>query len=306
MNIKDRVDRIGAICNHLSKEEDFPLLKAVKLKESHFNQLKYAAQVYLWESLLAAHANVCFLTQQSDELLSTHLTDILNLPNVTPNGLILPKRENFLSFNIIQKVVISIFKDLALEQWVDKVHVPANVRVVSNRKEQYYNRPRATTKLHVDVWAAEPAHAIILFIPLFGDFLKTGVEFFEIKDFPADLIKPLNDYSEGAHLQDQATQYAVVLRPGNIYFSDSLLLHRTITRGGGPRLSIDFRFLAKNKVESDKYVDSPRLENYIYLPEWYEIATKKIAIAYDQLKAYQQESNNINDGYAVKIGIKEV
>ena len=55
-------------------------------------------------------------------------------------------------------------------------------------------------------------------------------------------------------------------------------------------------FLLKEKLASDIYTDSPRLENYIPLKEWYEVSRQKLSVANDYV-----QTDQINDGYATKM-----
>ena len=68
--------------------------------------------------------------------------------------------------------------------------------------------------------------------------------FFEPKNLPENLLKPLGDYDEGSPATAGSRQYPVDLEFGTILISDSYLMHQTVKGGSGVRLSIDFRSIA--------------------------------------------------------------
>lgn len=300
LDLKDRKVRLANICKRLPVSIDYPLLKGILAPNSQIKQLKKAVHYYLLESLQGSGA---FLdnSETEDDFFERHSAEIAKLPNVTPNGLILPKKENFLSFNLVQKITSQIFGSLHLDEHIDKIHYPINIRIVSPHKEpSSFARPRSSTKIHSDIWAAEPANGILMFIPLFGD-MNTSIDFFEPATFPEELVKPLNDFSEAAWMEKNSKKYDLSLRVGEMYITDSFLLHRTAL-GNRPRLSIDFRFLAKDIIPSDLYLDTPRAENYLPMHSWNEIGTNFLAHTHNSLRDPIIPDNTKN-AYAAQLSL---
>jgi hypothetical protein len=188
-----------------------------------------------------------------------------------------------------------IVRDLNIDRFVDRIHVPVNIRLVSGtRAASGDSRPRATTKPHSDIWAAEPAHALMLFIAVFGDLISTGIEFYEPASFPKELVRPLSDFNDGAAAMNGARRYPEILRTGQVVFSDPFLLHRTMNSGGRPRLSIDFRFLSRELLESDWYRDTPRIGNYIELDRWLEFGKSLMLVSHLRLREFRNDSGPVN------------
>ena len=97
------------------------------------------------------------------------------------------------------------------------------------------------------------------------------VRWVEPLDFPRQLARPLDDFTEGESLIEGGTEYQVPFDPGTMLLTDPFLVHKTLRDSDGLRLSIDFRFLTKYAVESDAVAPGTRSENYLPYPEWAEI-----------------------------------
>ena len=217
-----------------------------------------------------------------------------NFANMTPNGLLVPKREFVLEFNVFQRAVAGIFEDFDLCGLAAAVHVPASLRLVTGLEDSARDkRPRATGKLHSDVWAGEPVDAVVVHIPLFGDPENIGIQFQEMqRDQELAFMRVLEDYEEGAGLG--TVHYGCQFRSGNIYFADARLLHATVRNRGGFRLSVDFRFRLPSdgqyKAMSDAILTNGRSDNYM---------------AYDQFRKFTSRSlmvfdNTVKEGPVTK------
>jgi hypothetical protein len=282
MDFQDRVQRLQGVSAGLQLSEDFPLLKGFRLSASEKSAVEIATAYFLYESLRSQNPD--FHDSLDDGFFARNATALSVLPNVTPNGLVLPKEPNFLSYNILHKTISALFDSWRLDSWVHSVHVPINIRLVAGDSgPAVHARPRATTKPHSDIWAAEPANCVMIFFAVFGDYARTGIEFFEPKSFPKDLMKPLDDFRQGEDLMRDAVEYELSYPLGTVLFTDPFLLHRTMKNNGGPRLSLDFRFLLKEKVASDVYTDSPRLSNYVPPEAWREYGMKRLLTSHDAL-----------------------
>lgn len=304
MDYKDRKDRLSRISNGRELKVDFPLLKAFPIPPHHFDRLINSVTHFLFDSIVANNPD--FKGKISSEFFEKHTGDVEALPNITPSGVILPKRQNYISYNLVHMAVASIFQGLKIGEFVDKIHVPVNIRFVQGTEsDDLKNRPRYTGKIHSDIWAGEPAHAIMIFIPLLGDLTQTGVEFFEPREFSSDYMRPLNDFNEGAHLADDAEEYPFKFTPESLVITDSVLLHRTMRTGGRPRLSIDFRFLSRDILASDYYLDTPRMANYISPDKWASIGTDQVVVSRNDLDFFKSE-NDLKDSYPTSVELLKI
>lgn len=275
----DRQQRLHAILDGLDLSESYPLLAEATIPASPFAELENSVRFYIYHSLASWYRDETI--ELAPDLLVRYRERILKLPNITPNGLLLPKRETYLGYNIVHRAVARILEGFGLDQRMESIHLPINVRIVDGKPNVAVDsRPRAALKLHSDVWAGEPSHAIILFFPVLGEVAEAGVEFFGPPvEFLERFRRPLADFSEGAHLLEQSIPYPCTMKTGKAYFTDSYTLHRTLKRKEGLRVSIDFRFLARERVASDMEIPTERMDNYIPFSEWCRFGRDRLLVS---------------------------
>jgi len=296
LRIQERARRLERIVQHLGVTQEYPLLKRLPVDQTPLHSLKCAVNYYLWATL-----STCFPNKQfgmADDMLLAYPDDLKQLPNVTPNGLVLPKRETFLAYNEMQKRAAAVFRSLGVDSHVDRIHMPINIRMVNGLPNPVADaRPRSSTKPHSDIWASEPAEAIQVFMLLLGHGDKSNVRFIQPHEFPASMVRTIDDFNEGACLLDHAWEYETHLDKGYIYLTDPFLIHQTMKMGEGLRLSIDFRFLPKEKLASDHFPGAKRTENYIPIEEWYEYGFERLVTTQEKLTEFLGV-DAVKDGYA--------
>ncbi len=295
ITIPDRAERLEKIMSHFSLCQDFPLLKATNISATLFERLNTSINYYLYSNLTNYFKNDLF--ELSLDLIEKYPNQIKALPNITANGLVLPKKETYFEFNLVHKSVAQIFRALKINSQIDSIHMPINIRLVDGTPNPIVdNRPRSATKVHSDIWAGEPANAIMAFIPVLGDTLNTGINFWEPKNFPKNLSRPLDDFLEGADVVHDAIKYeGCDFSKSTLIFTDSILLHQTVKSSGNLRLSIDFRFIPKQKIDPDDYMKSDRLKNYISFEEWCDYGINRMLISSEPLKPFQGSDLTKND-----------
>jgi hypothetical protein len=263
-----------------------PLLAEVGIPRPLFDILAAAVKQYLYLSLTTAFPAQAF--EYDVDLLTAYKDQITALPNITPNGLLLPKQETYIGYNLIHRYVAKIVQGMRLEKHIEAIHLPVNIRIVHGKPNpKVDSRPRASVKLHSDIWAGELTNAIMIFLPVFGDMDKVGIEFFEPPPvFQADFLRPLPDFDEGACLLAGARKYRCQLRPGKAYLIDPYVLHRTLKQQDALRLSLDFRFLARQSLASDVQIATEREKNYISLEEWCDVGKHRLLACDGPLAEY--------------------
>jgi hypothetical protein len=267
MALPERSKRLANIVAGLPLVKDYPLLKTAAIDPMARARLRIVTNFYLWKTLSIYFPGRKF--DMVDDIVQTYAEDLKQLPNITPNGLILPKVENFLAYNEIHSCVADILKGMGLGPRIDRIHVPINIRLVSGQSDAAVDsRPFASSKAHTDVWAAEPAAATLVAMAVLGSADAATVRYFEPEEFPEDLIRPLADYNEGAAILAKCHEYDCCMDNSGMFFMDSLLIHQTTKLKKGYRLSIDFRFVGHGKLSSDKFDGYPRKQNYIPFDEW--------------------------------------
>jgi len=300
LNIAARSRRNRNVVRANPNVPDYPLVHAYTLTEPEKDALKYACLAYLWHC-----ANVVgqFIPMPDHpDWFSAHARELCLLPNITPNGLVLPKRETLSSYNFLHSVVARIMKRYFIDETLAGIHAPINIRMIDGRPNPSVDsRPRSSTKLHSDIWAAEPANSMAIFLPVLGDIAGTTVEFVEPKAFPVELQKPLDDFELGAERVHVGTRYPPIFTDCGMLVMDTLCLHRTIKNSDGFRLSIDFRVLHKTLLEGDVYAGSPRLQNYVPPDIWYGIGERYMVVSRTSIN--EVIADRVTDGYAARYDI---
>lgn len=266
-NFTDRRQRLRASLTRANPVIDQALLQGYALTPVEISGLQHVVCDYLWHSAFEAGMNLEM--PDGPAWFARNAATIRKLPNVTPNGVVMPKAETTAAYNLMHRMVATIVgKDLDPRE-VGAVFAPINVRIVDGTPNAKVDaRPRASTKLHSDIWAAEPSPSVTIFLTVMGDTDTTTVEFYEPQEFPAEYQHAMKDFLDGGKLADGAVKYPPCFRNNHLLVMDSFCLHKTIKTGGDYRVSLDFRILLKNHLPSDAYMDTPRIQNYLPLAMW--------------------------------------
>ena len=298
-----RLSRISSCLHPL--HGNFPLLKATRLDSVSLDKLRDMVNLYLLTSLEVFYKSHSF--NRHDNLFDNCMKEILGLPNITPNGLILPKQQTFIAYNQIHSAIVDIINVLNLETHIKAVHAPVNVRLVNGTPNPTVDaRPRASVKMHSDMWAGEPANAIMVFLPIFGEFGKIGIKWVEPRAFPVSLMRPLDDFDEGLSLVENGIEYDASFNPGDIVIADPFVLHATQKDFCGMRLSLEFRFIASEKLISDEYAPGTRHVNYLSYPEWSNIGRSRILVSEETLAPFLGEDDPSKNDYPAQFKIVDV
>lgn len=260
------------------------------MSETAFARLEGAVVVYLWHSLSCGFPDRVFALDRF--ALANYASEIQALPNRTPNGVLLPRRDTYLSFNLIHQALAAAFDDLGLLQRFSALQLPCNVRIVSGAPDRSAEqRPYSSTKIHTDVWNGEPISSILFNIPVLGDLRAVDLQFYEPREFPENLRGPLSDYKLGDNVTASGRAYPISLDFRQIYVSDSLSLHRTIKRRPALRLSLDMRGIARELLPGEGA--DWRSSKAVYVPpnEWRVAGTTTVLGSGQPLDAFQRRQN---------------
>lgn len=266
--LKDRADRLHRLFPAACRPKyDFALVKGLELSPVDFAKLQGAASAYVWQSLCAAFPDKIF--SLSTEILTEAQSFVTRLPNRTPNGVVLPKAETFVSYNLVQHALVETLRREGLIAPFSHFQVPCNVRIVdSDSAPAVAARAYASSKVHTDVWNGEPHHSILFNLPLLGDPQSVGMAFYEPSQFPLELAHRLDDYDLGQPVIDGATACDMPFASGDMYVSDSFSLHQTVRRGQGIRLSLDFRALARDVLVDEDTDLGESHADYLPAAQW--------------------------------------
>ena len=302
INIEDRRKRMNSLFENLDCPQDENLIKIGPIDNRSLNNIKNAVMYYFWDCITSSYEEINI--KVNDNFYKEYENEIKNLPNITPNGLVVPKKENLMSFNKLQKVIFKEFEKNNINEKIDRVQFPINIRLQSGSFISE-GRPRASTKKHTDIWAGDPSGAIIVFLHIYGDYKKIGIDFFEAKEFPEDLVRTLDDYDYGNSRIKEIQELHLKYDDSGWIFVDPFLLHQTYKNSNDIRISLDFRFIPKMQITSDTYEDENRKPYFISIEEWEKYGDTKILSTKQKLFG-EYKKNNFTKSYPVDIFSKNI
>ena len=169
--------------------------------------------------------------------------------NITPNGMIVPKRNKVLEYNLLVRRFAEIINTFDIGSLIDSWHVPLNVRIKYGEVNAInLTRDHPTEHAHSDSWAGESAESVTVHIPLFGDTKCNYVQmFYPPEEFEESWLGPRATYLEGS--QEIASHYQKIdyVTPiGSLMLMDFATLHAsTRLPEAGTRVSIDTTFVLR-------------------------------------------------------------
>ena len=232
------------LADRMATRHDYRLLFEHTLRPDVFAQIRLAAASYI----------ACVLESPiilSEEEMIARLMEAREqgrLPNYVGTGLLMPKKEHILAFNMVQKSVADAFFQLGANDLIDAVDLPINFRMVFGKTSPDVMKiPFTSMKLHSDVWNGVHPDATVVVLPLFGDIDNITIEAGEMpQEMELSSMRVMSDFNDGAHIPQIASYDNARMQHGTMYFNDARGLHQTVRRvSEGLRISIDFRFRRK-------------------------------------------------------------
>ena len=251
--LSERSDRFAAIF----KKEDLvcPLLAAVDIPITRMKSIEHASQTFL-----AAAMNLPnFL--ESNEILDIFYKKRESHINITPTGMILPKKHSSLEYNLLLRNYYNLVNEMYFSNALDDCHTPAHLRVKwSNVYLKDLKRPRhAPEEKHFDSWSGYSSHGLTFLLGIHGDIIGNRVKFY----IPNKLYdekwlqqknKPSPELLDNCYeLIDYIPSY------GQLVIMDTCLLHQTFRESGcGTRLSMDNIFRLKKTMSFEEHIEPAR------------------------------------------------
>ena len=302
INIESRKKRMSSLFSGKNNLRDEGLVKVCAINEKSINKLQNAVMYYVWDCLISSNPD---LDIKIDSNFYKNYEEVIKeLPNITPNGLLVPKKENLLSFNKLQKIIYQEFEKNNLNNKIDKVQFPVKIRIQSGSFGGD-KRPRSSEKKHTDIWAGDPSGAIIVFLHIAGDYENIGINFFEPSNFPKELLNTLDDYDKGNSKIGKLKKLDVKYDDSGWIFADPFIIHQTYKNVNSIRISLDFRFIPNEKIDSDTYEDENRKPYFISPSLWSKYGDSKI-LASKQTLLGDYKKNNFTRSYPVEIFCKDI
>ncbi|MBE9044253.1 hypothetical protein IQ255_07535 [Pleurocapsales cyanobacterium LEGE 10410] len=269
------------------------LLFEHQLKPELFQDIKIAAAKYISTCL----GSPIILSEA--EMLEKLLAERKNLVNYTGTGLLAPKREHILEFNLFQKSVAQAFYQLGANDLIDAVDLPVNLRMVYGKSNpEKAKLPFTSSKVHSDVWAGVPADATVVVLPLFGNIDNITIEAGEMPpEMELPSMRVMSSFDEGRDIRMAVKYEDAKLQLGTMYFNDARGLHHTVRhQSSGLRISVDFRFRRKFNESFRAMVDSNQagVEEDMSIPysEWLKFGSQKLVVFDETIEQAKIRKNN--------------
>lgn len=249
-------DRKKRFENLFTKEELVnPHIAVIKPNEIDLRWLKKASMDYL-----ASIVNYPEYRDEEDLLKEFQIChDIGYVKNITPTGMLLPKRNTSLHYNAFLKAFYKLVMNTEVGPKLKSCHTPAHLRVKwPMAVEQDLNRPRhAPEDLHFDSWSGYSSQSMTFLLGILGDVSGNRVRYFQPKEsYDEDwlLNKPTPEFLlEHYEVIDYTPKY------GEIVVLDTCVLHQTYRDSGcGIRFSIDNLFLSRDELAWPENIEKHR------------------------------------------------
>ena len=218
--------------------------------DSKLAKLKESVSAYL-ECSLKAYYKRDFSVRSEDDLKKSS-SEILSLPNITPNGLILPKNETAVFLNEVQSDLLDVLQDLDILRHIEKMMCVHVMIKTPDESKAVQDRPYYTGKIHSDAWVGHHGDAIFM-SGLLGDVEGSTVEYFEPID-PKENFLDIADNFEDAKERYTSARFITNMKKSKFVVMDHLCLHRTkSTPNSGPRVSINFGVIMKRSNSKNTF-----------------------------------------------------
>lgn len=297
--ISQRTERIIKTIPNLDKVKN--LYAEIILENKIIQNLQFCSKLVIYDCLSSFYENEYFNCDLPiDIFFKKYRKKIIDLPNITPNGLVLPKLETLSSVNLLNKHVFELIKFLQIE---DKAEIacPINLRLNFgvNRNKEFNQRPKSSTYWHTDIWAGQNSNELMIHTPIFGDFQENGISIcLPNSKFYPDFVKTIDHFhNDGIAVTNEMDNFGSTpkLKIGRSYIFDSFLFHKTKSKGSSIRGIISFPIKLKEKIDSDIYQNTLRDSEYKTSLEWSKIGKETMLMSNKKItqKDWKDEIKNV-------------
>ena len=243
MSLKNREEGFDNLEKRFRCRRVSSLLLEHKINPSLFKRLQYTAATYISKCLPDNEFIV------SEKKLLKTLEELQDaVANITPNGMVVPKRHTILEYNLLASAFSAIIESLDINDLISSWHIPLNLRVKYSQVNQAnLERHHPTEHIPSDSWAGESSESVTVHIPIFGDVENNHVSFYEPPDtFEEHWLKPRPSYIDGEEIAKKYRKIDFIPKKGRLLLADFAGLHAsTRLPHAGPRISIDTTFVLR-------------------------------------------------------------
>ena len=245
MSLQTRIDAFNLLASRFNNNRFSDLTLEHKINSSLLTRLHLAVFSYVSKCL----QNDQFYMEEG-ALLDT-VAEAYNegaIPNLTPNGIFLPKKHLVLEYNYLVSTFSAIIESLNIGDLISSWHIPLNLRYKDGLvSKSNLLRDHPTEHIHTDSWAGESSESVTIQIPIFGDIERNFVTFYSApKEFDESWLGSRPSYKDGVEITKKYKKIDSRPSKGHLQLSDFADMHAsTRLDNAGPRISIDTTFVLK-------------------------------------------------------------
>ncbi len=243
MSLRSRIEAFDELSRRFPCERPSKLISAYRIEEKAPRRLRVAAMLYMSKCLPGQPVIL-----DEEKLLFELVKHQEEIKNITPNGMIVPKRYTILEYNILARTFVEIVNELNVSDFILSWHVPLNLRIkFASVSEENMKRHHPTEHIHSDSWAGESSESVTTHLPLFGNTARNRVVFYDPPpEFQEDWLKPRPSYADGATIAQKYSRIDFIPEKGCLVLADFATLHASSRfPKAGSRVSIDTTFALK-------------------------------------------------------------
>ena len=253
MSLESRIKAFDRLSSRFACERQSPLISAYGIGKQNWEHLRIATMLYMSKCLPGEP-----IILDEEELLNRFEWTQNKMRNITPNGMIVPKRHLILEYNLLVRAFMDIMQEMDIGDFVASWHIPLNLRFKASQVvKDNLKRQHATELIHTDAWAGESPASVAVYISILGDVERNRIVFYDPPpDFSEDWLRPLQAYRDGAPIAKRYKKTKIKQKQGHVYLADFATMHAsTRFRGSGSRVSFDTTFTLKRSVEESQMAE---------------------------------------------------
>lgn len=264
LKLKKRQNKFYNLLKNKKFSFNKKLIASGIIEKSNLNYLQETSKNLLIASIIGANKEIKIKNFSFDKI----LTDIKKKrpDNITHNGLVVPKKETTLEYNLFLKSFYFFIKNSKISDCIKYFIGPPQLRIKYGTKKKILKN-NSSEYLHSDAWTQlNTKKSITIFIPIYGDTDKNYVEFYYPKDkFLEEWLDPRFFSDANNDLFKYYKKTKINYSIGNFILADCSTLHRSVVLNSAkPRVSIDIGIIPKNTEKFKKlknHIEKEKIDN---------------------------------------------
>jgi hypothetical protein len=238
------------IYDHLAKKKYKNLLNLLfEIKISNYDLKRLRLVI---KELILTSLNIYYKKKfdSVNKYLDFYRKYISGLPNITPNGNIMPRRELLIFYKKLHTILERILKKSLTNSYN---YLTRPYILYKDPNSPFKKKDRATNKWHTDLWAGHNLSSIA-FILIDGDYKNNCLSVSFPKNIKSTYFNKIKKYDYGKNLYSSRI-FLKKCNNSKLYIMDNLLLHKThLNKYSRPRVGIQFGINFNWKViKNSKY-----------------------------------------------------